>query len=104
MPTRYVTINGRRVIDPRSTWAWRRLRDQVVAEEPHCWLELDGCTGASTTGDHVIPVTERPDLALVRSNVHGACTSCNYKRGNLPIEALHLGQDATPAAALSVFD
>lgn len=106
MPTRYVTINGRRVIDPRSTWAWRgpgQLRDQVVAEEPHCWLGLEGCTGASTTGDHVIPVTDRPDLALVRANVHGACGSCNYKRGNLPIESLNLRTDR-PASALSIFD
>lgn len=105
MPTRYVTINGRRVIDPRSTQAWRKLAKQVAREEPVCWLQLDGCTGASTTGDHVIPVVDRPDLALVRSNVHGACSPCNYKRGNLPIGALNLGdRDDGPAAALSVFD
>lgn len=102
MATRYVTIQGRRVIDPRSTRAWRRLVAQVVREEPTCWLQLDGCTGASTTGDHVIPVTDRPDLALVRANVHGACSSCNYRRGNLPITALATDRD-TPAA-LAVFD
>lgn len=103
MPTRYFVVHGRRVIDPRSTRAWRRLKDQVVREEPHCWLKLEGCTGASTTGDHVIPVTVRPELGLVRSNVHGACASCNDKRGTLPIEALQLG-DAPRADALSIFD
>lgn len=100
--TRYVTINGRRVIDPRSTRSWRVLRDQVVREEPRCWLRLARCTHLSTTGDHVIPVTVRPELALVRSNVRGACANCNDDRGSLPIEALRLGSDA-PASALGIF-
>lgn len=69
----------------RSTQAWRRLAKQAASEEPLCWLQLPGCTGRSTTGDHVIPVSIRPDLALVRSNVRGACKPCNRKRGNLPI-------------------
>src|SRR4051794_10040219 len=102
MPTRYVTISGRRVIDPRSTQAWRKLAKQVAREEPVCWLQFEGCTGASTTGDHVIPVVVRPDLALVRSNVRGACSACNYKRGNLPVSALNLGATTEPAAALSI--
>lgn len=102
MPTRYVTINGRQVIDPRSTRAWRKLRDQVVREEPTCWLRLGRCTLVSTTGDHVIPVTVRPDLALVRSNVKGACANCNEDRGSTPVEALRLVDDARPAA-LDIF-
>ena len=103
MPTRYVTIAGRRVIDPRNTRAWRALVAIVVREEPTCWLRLEGCTIVSTTGDHVIPVTERPDLALVRANVHGACGSCNYKRGNLAVTDL-APTDAVRPAALSIFD
>jgi len=103
MPTRYVTINGRRVIDPRSTWAWRRLVAKVLLEEPICWLQLEGCTRVSTTGDHVIPVTVRPELALVRANVHGACWPCNDKRGSLPIEALRLGSDEADRPALGIF-
>lgn len=106
MPTRYVTINGHQVIDPRSTRAWRQLVTRVVAEEPHCWLQLEGCTGVSTTGDHVIPVVDRPDLALDRTNIRGACRPCNDKRGRLPIDELNLGSntDAEPAAALTIFD
>lgn len=100
MPTRTFFVNGQVVSDPRSTRQWRQLRDRVISEEPLCWLALDGCTRVSTTGDHVIPVTERADLALVRSNVRGACRSCNDRRGNLPVSALHL--EPTPAA-LSVF-
>lgn len=71
-----------------------------------CWLQFEGCTRVSTTGDHVIPVVDRPDLALVRSNVHGACESCNYKRRNLPVTALRLGSDEpdSPPPALDIFD
>lgn len=100
MGTRYLVVDDQLVIDPRQTRAWKKLRDQVVVEEPLCWLGLPGCTRLSTTGDHVIPVTERPDLALVRDNVRGCCRSCNDKRGNLPVDALVLGT----ADALSIFE
>lgn len=106
MPARRVTINGRDVIDPRHTRAWRTLRDSVVREEPLCWLRLPGiCTQVSTTADHVIPVTERPDLALDRTNLHGSCRPCNDRRGNLPLEALNRdapSRDVKPSA-LSIF-
>lgn len=88
MGTRYVVIDGQTRIDPRSTHAWRKLVARVIAEEPLCWLELPGCTAVSTTGDHVLTVTDHPELALVRDNVRGCCQPCNYKRGNLPVEAL----------------
>lgn len=82
--------------DPRQTRAWRKLRDQVVIEEPMCWLGFTNiCTRVSTTGDHVIGVAERPDLALVRDNVRGACEPCNRARGNTPAEMLDI---STPAA------
>lgn len=106
MPTRLITCaDGRRIPDPRSTAAWRRLAKQAASEEPVCWLQLEDCTRVSTTGDHIIPVTARPDLALVRANVHGACSSCNYKRGNLGLGSLRLGTASTlRAPALDIFD
>ncbi len=67
--------------DVRGTRRYRKVRDQVVREEPICWLQFPGCTTRSTTADHVIPFAERPDLAMVRSNLRGACASCNRKRG-----------------------
>lgn len=86
--------------DPRKTRAWKALRLQVIREEPACWLRLPKCTGVSTTADHIIPVVERPDLALLRSNLRGACGPCNYSRSAKPIETLD-----TPlrAPALSFF-
>ncbi len=107
MPTRLITTaDGRRIPDPRSTQAWRRLAKQAAREEPVCWLQFpEICTRVSTTGDHLIPVTVRPDLALVRSNVRGACSACNYARRNMPIEALRLGgEDSERPPALGVFD
>ena len=81
----------------RSTQAWKRLAKQVCTEEPVCWLRLAGCTTRSTTGDHVIPMAARPDLALIRSNVRGACSPCNNKRGHLPPDlAREMYGSATP--------
>lgn len=88
--------------DPRNTRAWRRLRDLVVIEEPTCRLRFPGiCTTVSTTADHIIPVTVRPDLAMQRTNLRGACQPCNEARRTVPDEALRL--DERPAA-LSIFD
>lgn len=82
--------------DPRGTQEWFRVRDQTVAEEPVCWLQLEGCTGASQTADHVLTVRDRPDLALVRSNLRGVCHSCNRRRGRLGVNELRRG-GAAPA-------
>ena len=71
-----------------STRAWRRLRAEVIKAEPSCWLRLPGCTHISTTADHIIPVSVRPDLRMVRANCRGACRHCNYKRGHLPVSQL----------------
>lgn len=103
MPRMMTTADGRQVPDPRATWEWRQLAIRVIGEEPACWLQLDGCTQISTTGDHVVPVSQRPDLGLVRSNVHGACAPCNRKRNNLSISEMRLGGQTKPAA-LSVFE
>lgn len=66
--------------DPRGSRAWRALRDRVISEEPLCWLRLEGCTLVSTTADHVTPFRERPDLAMLRGNLRGACLHCNSSR------------------------
>lgn len=87
--SRRVVIDGIEQIDPRETRAWRRLRDRVVAEEPNCQLRLPGCLGASATADHIVPVVRRPDLALVRSNLRGACHPCNMARGSTVAQAAH---------------
>lgn len=67
-----------------------------------CRLRLpDICSRISTTADHVVSVRERPDLALVRSNVRGACSPCNRARGSLPDSVLAL---EPPSDALRIFE
>lgn len=103
IPARRVTINGVEQIDPRHTRAWRRLRDQVVNEEPTCRLRFAGiCTTISTTAAHIKPVSTHPELALERTNVEGSCTECNEASNTLPREALVTGEQRSPA--LAIFD
>lgn len=88
--------------DPRRSRRWRALRDQVVAEEPICQLRLPGCTGISTTADHIKTFRTHPELALERSNLRGSCQPCNRARGSLPDEALLTGTAPRPRA-LDIF-
>ena len=89
--------------DPRKTRAWRKLRDRVVEEEPECRLAYPGiCTQRSTTADHIQPVSKRLDLALVRTNLRGACEPCNRERSNKP-DGVMPGAQAPRARALSIF-
>jgi 5-methylcytosine-specific restriction endonuclease McrA len=76
---------------------WRKLRDRVVREEPNCWLRLDGCTVVSTTADHVIPRSHRPDLCMVRLNLRGACENCNLRRGNKTMAELRATMERAKA-------
>lgn len=73
--------------DPRCKRAWRNLRQVVIDEEPDCRVRLPGCTGRSETADHIIPVSHRPDLAMVRENIRGSCLHCNRRRGNRLVKA-----------------
>lgn len=64
---------------------WKKLRAQVIGEEPLCRLMLTGCTGKSDTADHILPVAYRPDLKYMRANLQGACQSCNMLRTDLSV-------------------
>ena len=44
----------------------------------------------------------RPDLAMTRSNLRGACHHCNNQRKNTPIDQLERAHQRP--AALSIFD
>jgi len=64
-----------------SSSAWKRLRDQVMAEaDGVChWC---GATDVELSADHVRTVREYPELALEPSNVVAACRSCQRQRQN----------------------
>lgn len=77
---------------------WKRLRLQVIREEPVCRLRLDCCTMRSTTADHIIPVKYRPDLKYVRSNLRGSCQPCNMARGARSLSEVRKEREAAAAA------
>lgn len=75
-------------------------------QPPTCWLQLPGCTTVATTGDHVLPREDRPDLKYAVENGKPACLSCNSKRQGTPVHRLHLigGRDAATIDTTSFFD
>ncbi len=70
----------------RRAQAWTRA---VLARYGRvCALGLRGCTVLATTGDHVEPFSERPDLAYDIENGRPACLHCNSSRGVTPLDQL----------------
>jgi len=65
----------------RSGRPWRRIREQVLRRDPYCTVRGPRCTGISTTADHRIPLSVRPELAHDLDNLRGACGPCNYAGG-----------------------
>lgn len=84
-------------IKPWQTREARRLRAQVLREQPLCQIGLPGCRGVADSVDHILPVSLRPELVLEPTNLQAACSYCNRKRSNAPLDALK------PAPALSYF-
>ena len=71
-----------------STRRLRKLRAEVLREQPLCQLRLEGCTRVSETVDHIYPVSQFPQLKEAKANLQGSCWACNRRRGALPINAL----------------
>jgi 5-methylcytosine-specific restriction endonuclease McrA len=64
-----------------STSAWKRLSAEVRASATRCRWCLRPLPLRRRVADHVIPLAERPDLALDRANLAVSCTACNVRRG-----------------------
>ena len=59
--------------------AWKRLSARARKAQPWC---LDCGSTTDLCGDHIIPVSEAPELALEILNVAVRCRPCNGRRGN----------------------
>ena len=60
---------------------WHRMSKMVRMEEPLCRHCLrDGRVTAATLVDHIIPISQAPDLRLVRSNLQALCASCHARK------------------------
>lgn len=83
---RWIRKNAKRRPDPRAGASWDRLRAQVLAEEPDCWvcgdpidLDLRWPHAMCGTADHVVPL-EAGGALLDRDNVRAAHRECNQRR------------------------
>lgn len=57
--------------------AWRRLSKRIRRASPFC----ETCPATTDlTVDHIIPITERPDLRLEPLNCRVLCRTCNGRR------------------------
>lgn len=58
--------------------AWEKLREVVIKSEPLCRrCRAKGKLNLAEEVHHVIPIRERPDLRLVRSNLEPLCRPCH---------------------------
>ena len=64
---------------------WNKLRASVLQEQPLCQdCEDHGITNPDDLElDHIIPITERPDLRLVRANLRMRCKACHQRKTNM---------------------
>lgn len=77
-----------------ATAAWRRLSAEVRASATRCHWCLKPTR--KLAADHVIPIEQRPDLALDRDNLRPSCVPCNTRRGrNAKLPELHIFEEVT---------
>lgn len=68
------------------TARWRRLREQVLRDEPLCrYCARKGIHVPATTVDHIVPVA-RGGGFWDRNNLCGACLSCNSSKADTIVE------------------
>lgn len=67
---------------------WPKLRAMKLRRDPMCEIETHCGKGLgrsdpdrATEVDHIIPISQRPDLRLVWSNLQSACKPCNAAKG-----------------------
>ncbi len=66
---------------PLSRSRWERVvRFVMVRDEGLCQIRGPRCTGAATTGDHVVPLV-MGGAPYDPRNVRAACAACNYSSG-----------------------
>jgi 5-methylcytosine-specific restriction protein A len=58
--------------------AWRKARAAFIAEHPVCAAE--DCGAPSAHVDHIVPLRERPDLAMVPGNWRALCVRHHSSR------------------------
>ncbi|MCV7223156.1 HNH endonuclease [Mycolicibacterium elephantis] len=60
-------------------YRWQKLSQQARQKQP--WCALCGSTN-QLQADHIVPVSEAPEIRLEPLNVRVLCADCNKRRGN----------------------
>lgn len=61
--------------------AWQRLRKRFLRENPLCCFCMDdGKLTEATVVDHIVTISERPDMRLTWSNLRALCKRCHDRR------------------------
>jgi 5-methylcytosine-specific restriction protein A len=75
--------------------AWQRVRAEQLAEHPLC--QCDECregelqVTAADVVDHIVPVSVRPDLRLVKSNLRSMTKAHHDRHTAKQVAAGHIG-------------
>ena len=78
--------------DPRLSRDYKAFRLKVLARDQwSCFY----CQQPATTVDHIIPVSQAPDLVVDYSNAVSCCVSCNSSKGSRS-QGSFLRKKATP--------
>ena len=80
-----------------SSTAWRKMREEVLDENPLCVFCQDkGMTVAADEVDHIVPLSDAPYRALDRSNLRGLCRPCHI--AHTALQSLRAGKKKQGAA------
>jgi 5-methylcytosine-specific restriction protein A len=82
--------------------AWRKLRAAKLAADPLCWWCLaDGNLTPANTVDHIVPISDRPELRMVWGNLRSGCKPCHDAHTARQTAAGHRGMRGRPRAPIS---
>ena len=86
--------------DPRLKRAYRsRFRDKVLARDNYtCYY----CGNEADQVDHVIPISQAPELVINFDNAVASCRRCNISKGNRS-QGVFLARTATPPVLCGSF-
>lgn len=85
--------------DPRLTKAYKAFRLQILARDGYTCYYC-GAENKDMTLDHVIPISEAPELVVSHENAVTACKPCNSKKGSRS-QGVFLASISTPYASPS---